>query len=106
MAVSDSGRLEVLWAIGKASSKNYETSNQFIANTASGKKMKMDFGRDGNVRKLRIWGNARSTYFVEDQSGRGCNEVSGDSIAVSFAKGKARFVTLAGSTRGIYFPVQ
>jgi lipopolysaccharide export system protein LptA len=106
MAITDSGRLEVLWAVGKASSKSYETNNMPMANTASGKKMQLNFGHDGTVRKLRIWGNARSTYFVDDSSGRGCNEVSGDSIAVAFAKGKARFVTLAGSTRGIYFPLQ
>lgn len=106
MAVSDSGRLEVIWAVGKASSKSYESIDLLTANTASGKRMMMGFGRDGNVRRLRIWGNARSTYFIEDNNGRGCNEVSGDSIAVAFAKGKARFVTLAGSTRGIYFPLQ
>jgi hypothetical protein len=96
----------VIWAIGKASSKSYETNDLSTANTASGKRMMLGFGRDGMVRKLRIWGNACSTYFVDDNSGRGCNEVSGDSIAVAFAKGKARFVTLAGSTRGIYFPLQ
>jgi lipopolysaccharide export system protein LptA len=106
MAVSDSGRLDVLWSVGKASSKSYESSDPVSANAASGKIMMLSFARDGNVDRLKIWGNARSTYFVEDNGGRGCNEVSGDSIAVAFAKGKARFVTLAGSTRGIYFPLQ
>jgi hypothetical protein len=106
MAVSDSGRLDVIWSIGRASSRTYQSSEPDMSNTASGKIMTLGFGRDGNVRDLRIWGNARSTYFVDDAAGRGCNEVSGDSVAVAFAKGKARYVTLAGSTRGIYFPVQ
>ncbi len=105
MAVSDSGRLEVIWSVGKASSKSYQSSEPATANTANGKIMMLGFGRDGNVRNLKIWGNARSTYFIEDPSGKGCNEVSGDSVSVTFAKGKAQFVSLAGSTRGIYFPV-
>ncbi|MBN2189513.1 MAG: hypothetical protein JW699_08660 [Chitinispirillaceae bacterium] len=103
MAVTDSGRLEVLWSIGKASSRNFRNSEPSAANTASGKIMMLGFGDDGNVRNLKIWGNARSTYFVDDAGGRGCNEVSGDSVAVLFSQGKARFVTLAGSTRGKYF---
>jgi len=105
MAVSDSGKLDVLWSVGKASSKNYRSSETATANTASGKIMMLGFGSDGNVRNLKIWGNARSTYFVEDNNGKGCNEVSGDSVAVLFAQGKAQFVTLAGSTRGIYFSI-
>jgi lipopolysaccharide export system protein LptA len=103
MAVTDSGTLEVLWAIGKASSRNFRNSDPSAANTASGKIMMLGFGNDGNVRSLKIWGNACSTYFVDDAGGRGCNEVSGDSVAVLFSQGKARFVTLAGSTRGKYF---
>jgi lipopolysaccharide export system protein LptA len=105
MAVSDSGKLEVLWSVGKAASKNYRSSEPAIANTANGKIMMLGFSNDGNVRNLKIWGNARSTYFIMDSSSRGRNEVSGDSVNVLFAKGKAEFVTLAGSTRGIYFSV-
>ena len=106
MALSDSGKLDMLWSIGKASSRNYQSRAPLSANTASGKIMMLRFGRDGTVKRLKIWGNARSTYFVEDNNGKGCNNVSGDSISVAFAKGKAQFVTLAGSTRGSYFPVQ
>jgi lipopolysaccharide export system protein LptA len=105
MAVSDSGRLDVLWSVGKASSRNFRKSDPSIANTASGKIMMLGFGDDGNVKNLRIWGNARSTYFVEDEGGRGCNEVSGDSVTVLFSQGKARFLSLAGSTRGKYYSV-
>jgi lipopolysaccharide export system protein LptA len=106
MAVSDSGKLEVIWSVGKASSKNFRSTDPALANTANGKIMMLGFGNDGNVQKLKIWGNARSTYFVEDASGRGCNEVSGDIVSVLFAKGKTQFVSIAGSTRGSYFPVQ
>ncbi len=105
MVMSDSGRPKVLWSIGKALSRNFEKSDSASANKASGKIMMLGFGSDGNVKNLKIWGNARSTYFVNDSSGHGCNEVSGDSVSVFFARGRAKFVTLAGSTRGIYFPL-
>ena len=67
--------------------------------------MMLGFGDDGLAKNLKIWGNARSTYFVDDAGGRGCNEVSGDSVQVSFVRGRVYYVTLAGSTRGIYFPL-
>jgi hypothetical protein len=51
-----------------------------------------------------VWGNARSIYNVEEKDGRGINEASGDSITVSFAKGKATHVKLSGSVRGFYAP--
>ncbi len=105
MVMSDSGKPRVLWAIGKASSKSFERGDSATADKASGKIMMLAFAEDGNVRNLKIWGNARSTYFVNDSGGRGCNEVSGDSVSVSFAGGRAQFVTLAGSTRGVYFPL-
>lgn len=106
MAVSDSGKLEVIWSVGKAASKNFRSSDPSLANTANGKTMMLGFGGDGTVKTLKIWGNARSTYFTDDPSGRGCNQVSGDLVSVLFSKGKTSFVTLAGSTRGVYFPVQ
>ncbi|MGA3050400.1 MAG: LptA/OstA family protein [Chitinispirillaceae bacterium] len=105
MVMSDSGKPQVLWAIGKASSKSFERGDSASANKASGKIMMLAFAKDGNVRNLEIWGNARSTYFVNDSSGRGCNEVSGDSVSVLFANSRVQFVTLEGSTRGVYFPL-
>lgn len=105
MALSDSGMLEVIWSIGRARSKTYESGNETQANTASGKIMMLGFDRRGQADRLKIWGSAMSTYYVEDQSGTGCNEVSGDSVAVSFENGRVSFVTLAGSTRGVYFPL-
>jgi hypothetical protein len=105
MAMSDSGRPQVLWAIGKAASRSFDKHDSTSPNKASGKIMMLAFNKTGDVHHLKIWGNARSTYFVNDSSGRGCNEVSGDSVSVSFANGRAQFVTLAGSTRGVYFPL-
>jgi lipopolysaccharide export system protein LptA len=105
MVMSDSGRPKVLWSIGKASSRSFEKGDSASANKASGKIMMLAFAGDGNVKNLKIWGNARSTYFVDDSSGRGCNEVSGDSVSVRFAKGRPQFVSLAGSTRGVYYPL-
>jgi lipopolysaccharide export system protein LptA len=105
MALSDSGTLKVIWSVGKAKSKSYESSKEKEADIASGKIMMLGFDPRGQADQLKIWGSARSTYYVEDQSGKGCNEVSGDSVAVRFDDGKVRFVTLAGSTRGVYFPL-
>ena len=105
MAISDSGFLEVIWSVGKAKSKSYKYGNEVEANIASGKIMMLGFDDAGEANLLKIWGSASSTYFVEDRSGKGCNEVSGDSVAVMFANGKVRFVTLAGGTRGVYFPL-
>jgi lipopolysaccharide export system protein LptA len=105
MAISDSGALEVLWSVGRAKSKSYESGKEAEANIASGKTMMLRFDTHGEANQLKIWGSATSTYFVEDRSGKGCNEVSGDSVAATFANGKVRFVTLAGGTRGVYFPL-
>jgi lipopolysaccharide export system protein LptA len=105
IAISDSGFLEVIWSVGRAKSKSYENSNEAEANVASGKIMMLGFNSSGEADLLKIWGSASSTYFVEDRSGKGCNEVSGDSVAVTFANGKVRFVALAGGTRGVYFPL-
>jgi lipopolysaccharide export system protein LptA len=105
MAISDSGVLEVIWSVGRAKSKSYQNGNEAEANIASGKIMMLGFNPRGEANLLKIWGSASSTYFVEDRSGKGCNEVSGDSVAATFANGKARFVTLAGGTRGVYFPL-
>ncbi|MCU0609503.1 MAG: LptA/OstA family protein [Chitinispirillaceae bacterium] len=105
LAVSPAKKLDVLWSVGRASSTNYQASAPAKKNTANGKIMMLGFSPDGNVKKLRIWGSARSTYFTEDDGSRGVNEVSGDSIAVKFANGKASFISIAGSTRGTYYPL-
>ncbi|MBN1577380.1 MAG: hypothetical protein JW913_12550, partial [Chitinispirillaceae bacterium] len=104
MSVADSGYLDSLWVNGKAISKYFTASAADKVNQANGKVMLMSFRSDGNVDKLKIWGNARSTYFIEEKDSRGINEASGDSITVEFSKGKAAFLNLAGSARGIYFP--
>lgn len=104
MTVNDSGVLDSLWAFGKALSKNYATSDPNAVNEASGKKMMLSFAKDGNVDRVKIWGNARSIYFIEERDSRGRNEATGDSIAVSFLNGKAKKLSLWGAARGIYFP--
>ena len=104
MSVSDSGRLDSLWAYGKALSKYYMASAPEMVNEAGGKVMLMSFAGDGDVDRVKIWGNARSKYFVEEKGNSGANEASGDSIAVKFSRGKASVLTLAGRARGIYFP--
>ena len=104
MSVADSGYLDSLWVNGKAISKYYTASAPDLVNQANGKVMLMSFGRNGDVDQVKIWGNARSTYFIEEKDSRGVNEASGDSITVEFRRGKAVFLNLAGSARGIFFP--
>ncbi len=104
ISVSDSGDLDSLWVHGKAISKNYSALSPELVNQANGKVMLMSFSADGNVDRVKIWGNARSTYFIEEEESRGVNEASGDSITVNFSRGKAVFLNLAGSARGIFFP--
>ena len=104
MSVSDSGNLDSLWVYRKAVSKHYVSSTPELVNEASGKVMLMSFGVDGKANNVKIWGNARSTYFIEEKDSKGTNQASGDSITVAFKRGKASILTLAGSARGIFFP--
>jgi lipopolysaccharide export system protein LptA len=104
MSISDSGNLDSLWVHGKAISKYFSSGNPESVNQANGKVMLMSFGLDGNVDRVKIWGNARSTYFIEEEGSNGINEASGDSITVEFRNGKASFLNLAGSARGIFYP--
>lgn len=104
MIVSDSGWLDSLWVRGKSISKHYTTLKPEKVDQAEGRVMLMSFNRGGNIDRVKIWGNARSTYFLEEQESSGINEASGDSITVVFRQGKAAFLNLAGSARGIYYP--
>ncbi|NLW30717.1 MAG: hypothetical protein GXY77_04580, partial [Fibrobacter sp.] len=103
-SVSDSGQLDSIWAFGKALCKHFITTYPDRINEASGKTMLLSFTQDSNVDNLKIWGNAKSTYHIEEDNNKGTNEVSGDSITVYFNKGKASQLTLDGSARGVYYP--
>jgi lipopolysaccharide export system protein LptA len=104
MFLTDSGRIDSMWAIGNVKSKYYPLRNPLLTNEAYGKLMTVWFDRRGQVSRVKVWGNARSIYNVEEKDGRGRNEASGDSITVSFAKGKATHVKLSGTVRGFYAP--
>jgi hypothetical protein len=104
LMVSDSGVIDSLWTYGKARSEYYSTSDPNIINQASGKVMIMAFGPRGAVTNVKVAGNARSRYFIEEQNSKGINEASGDSIMVTFSNGKASQLTLSGAARGIYIP--
>src|SRR5690554_4497861 len=103
-SVSDSGQLDSIWAFGKALCKHFISTYPDRINEASGKTMLLSFTQDSNVDNLKIWGNAKSTYHIEEDNNKGTNEVSGDSITVYFNKGKASQLTLDGSARGVYYP--
>ena len=104
MFLTDSGKIDSLWAFGSVKSKYYPLKNPLATNEAFGKQMTVSFNSRGEVSRVKVWGNARSIYNVEEKDGRGKNEASGDSITVSFAKGKATHVKLSGSVRGFYAP--
>jgi lipopolysaccharide export system protein LptA len=104
MFLTDSGRIDSLWAFGSVKSRNYPVKNPLATNEAFGKQMTVSFNSKGEISRVKVWGNARSIYNVEEKDGRGKNEASGDSITVSFSKGKATHVKLSGSVRGFYAP--
>jgi hypothetical protein len=104
VSVSDSGALDSLWVHDKAVSKYFTALEKDLVNQANGKTMLIAFGAGGNVDKVKIWGNARSTYYIEEDDSRGTNEASGDSMTVAFRNGKFVFLNLAGSARGKFFP--
>jgi len=104
MSLSDTGSLDSLRVHGKAISKYFNSDDREAVNEARGKIMRIAFGADGNVDNVKIWGNARSIYHIEETDSRGINEADGDSITVFFRKGKAAILNLAGSARGKFFP--
>jgi lipopolysaccharide export system protein LptA len=105
MFLSDSGKMDSLWAVGNVKSKYFPLSKPYQTNEAYGKYMVVYFKTKSQVERVKVWGNARSIYNVEEKEGRGINEASGDSIMVGFANGKATHVTLSGSVRGFYAPL-
>jgi lipopolysaccharide export system protein LptA len=105
MFLSDSGKIDSLWALGNVKSRYFPVSKPFQTNEAYGKYMIVSFNTKNQVERVKVWGNARSIYNVDEKDGRGINEASGDSIMVGFAEGKATHVKLSGSVRGFYAPL-
>jgi lipopolysaccharide export system protein LptA len=105
MFLSDSGKIDSLWAQGNVKSKYFPLAKPFQTNEAFGKYMVVAFNKKNQVERVKVWGNARSIYNVEEKDGRGVNDASGDSILVGFANGRATHVKLSGSVRGFYAPL-
>jgi lipopolysaccharide export system protein LptA len=105
MFLTDSGKIDSMWAFGNVKSKNFPVRNPLLTNEVYGKLMSVSFNGRGEVSHVKVRGNARSIYNVEEKDGRGKNEASGDSIMVSFAKGKATSVKMSGTVRGFYAPM-
>jgi lipopolysaccharide export system protein LptA len=104
MFLTDSGKIDSMWAVGNVKSRYFPLKSPLQTNEVYGKMMTVSFNSRSEVSRVRVWGNARSIYNVEEKGGRGKNEASGDSITVSFAKGKATHVKLSGTVRGFYAP--
>jgi lipopolysaccharide export system protein LptA len=105
MFLSDSGKIDSLWALGNVKSKYFPIAKPSQTNEAYGKYMTVSFNKKSQVDRVKVWGNARSIYNVEEKEGRGVNEATGDSILVGFANGRATHVKLSGSVRGFYAPL-
>ena len=105
MFLSDSGKIDSLWALGNVKSKYFPIAKPSQTNEAFGKYMTVMFNKKSQVERVKVWGNAKSIYNVEEKDGRGVNEASGDSILVGFADGRATHVKMAGSVRGFYAPL-
>ena len=103
MALDDSGKVDSVWVYRNVKSSNCPVSNPTLSNEASGKIMIVDFTKKGDIDNVKVWGNAKSVYHIEEGD-KGCNVATGDSIAVEFSEGKASRVMLAGSVRGFYAP--
>ncbi|MBN1603596.1 MAG: hypothetical protein JW915_18440 [Chitinispirillaceae bacterium] len=104
ITISDSGSVDSLWTFGKAHTEYYTAKDRQTKNEADGKTMLMGFGERGTVSTVKVTGNARSRYFIEEKDSKGINEASGDSISVRFRNGKASQLVLTGSARGTYIP--
>jgi lipopolysaccharide export system protein LptA len=105
MFLTDSGKIDSLWAFGNVKSKYYPQHKPLQSNEVYGKVMAVSFNSRGDVNGVKVWGNSRSVYNIEEKDGRGMNVASGDSITVGFKAGKATHVTMAGSVRGYYAPL-
>jgi lipopolysaccharide export system protein LptA len=104
MDLAEGGSLDTVRAFGDVISKYYLAQQADTANEVKGRRMVLAFDTSGVVSSARVWGNARSTYFVNEQGGRGRNDASGDSLQVVFSQGRASLLTLSGSVRGVYYP--
>ena len=105
MFLTDSGKIDSLWAFGNVKSRYYPQKNPLQTNEVYGKVMAVSFDRRGDVSGVKVWQNAKSIYNIEEKDGRGMNVASGDSISVAFSGGKATHVMMAGSVRGYYAPL-
>jgi lipopolysaccharide export system protein LptA len=102
MAVGADARLDTIWAYRDAESTYYAVSNPEEKNQAEGHRMRLAFTDEGIADRLFIEGNAKSIYYIEEESEDGLNEASGSSIAVTFRKGKAAYLEFLGDVRGLY----
>ncbi|MBD3421413.1 MAG: hypothetical protein GF398_14950 [Chitinivibrionales bacterium] len=104
MALSDSGYMDSVWIIGSVESKYYQVADSTRPNNVTGKHMILDFGEKSRIDNARLWGNAESVYYLDEEQNSGRNEASGDTLSVWFEDGKAVRLRLLGGVRGAYFP--
>jgi hypothetical protein len=103
MALTPEGHLDTTWVYRNVKSRYFSKKNPDQVNEARGKVMTLLFTQAGAADKLIMQGNAESTYYVDDESGAGRNEASGDRIDLYFRGGRATYILLTGAVRGIYF---
>jgi len=102
--MSDAGKMQSMRAFGNVLSKNFAAGDSARTNEVSGRTLYMTFGEGGKVERAIVVGDAKSTYFIDEADGGGCNVAGGERIVVTFSKGKAQRLKVLGVAKGVYFP--
>jgi lipopolysaccharide export system protein LptA len=102
--MTDAGKMRSMRAFGNVLSKNFAAGDSARASEVSGRTLMMTFGVGGKVEKAIVMGAAKSTYFIEESDGGGCNTAGGERIVVTFSNGKAQRLKVSGGAKGVYFP--
>jgi lipopolysaccharide export system protein LptA len=102
--MSDAGKIRSMRAFGNVLSKNFAAGDSARTNEVSGRTMMLTFGADGKVERAIVRGEARSTYYIDEADGGGCNSAGGEQIVVTFSRGKAQRLHVKGGAKGMYFP--
>ncbi len=81
-----------------------EDSSAGKVNRLTGKLIRA-YIQDNQIRELWAVDNARSRYYLKDESGdQGFNTASADTILISFREGEVNQITVIGGSQGIYYP--
>ncbi len=98
--MSDAGKMQSMRAFGNVVSRNFTVGDSARTNEVSGRTLLLTFGEGGKAERAIVMGDAKSTYFIDEADGGGCNTAGGERIVVTFDKGKARRLMVWGEADG------